>query len=273
MKRLLRNYMDQHPLSVLNQLRTIRNRKYFGSRFGEFQSKVKQELFPAGSQIEVRSGPFKGMLYIDEVVWGSITPKWLGSYEAELHCVIHEFLCRGQSNVIDIGCAEGYYAVGLAKLMPNTKVFAFDTDFISRRQARCLARLNGVDDRLKIGKYCSSAELNRLTEGDAAVICDIEGYEAVLLDPELVPNLQYVDMLVEVHENSDESNETEELLKHRFCQTHQIIKFRGVSRDQWIEENGNLLNEGASFSWLHDATAEHRVRSQVWLSMTAKQKR
>lgn len=52
------------------------------------------------------------------------------------------------------------------------------------------------------------------------VFCDIEGYEEVLLNPEKVPNLKYVDLLIESHD-CFVPNISENLV-NRFIQTHAI---------------------------------------------------
>lgn len=54
-------------------------------------------------------------------------PKLLGSYECELHEIIESALRSNHHRVIDVGSAEGYYAVGFA-LKRGCHVVAFDTD-------------------------------------------------------------------------------------------------------------------------------------------------
>ena len=72
-----------------------------------------------------QSGPFAGMSCISEAICSSLVPKLLGSYESELHQVLNQILETDYQNVIDIGCAEGYYAVGLALRLPNARVYAW----------------------------------------------------------------------------------------------------------------------------------------------------
>jgi hypothetical protein len=52
---------------------------------------------------------------LNETVWGPIEPKWLGTYELELHSIIKGILRAEYNTIIDIGSAEGYYSVGLGK--------------------------------------------------------------------------------------------------------------------------------------------------------------
>ena len=58
----------------------------------------------------------------------SCVPKLIGSYEEEVHPIIEEIIRRRYSIVVNIGCAEGYYAVGFALRIPDAIVYAFDVD-------------------------------------------------------------------------------------------------------------------------------------------------
>src|SRR4051812_19305855 len=62
----------------------------------------------------VLQGPFAGMQYVTESYGSQLVPKLLGSYENELHDLVEQIVAQRPKIVIDIGAAEGYYAVGLA---------------------------------------------------------------------------------------------------------------------------------------------------------------
>ena len=235
--------------------------------FSRHHADFRARLFPHGAAISVQTGPFKGLRYFDETVWGSITPKWLGSYEAELHPVIHQIVERAYDTIIDVGSAEGYYAVGLAVIVPTAKVFAFDTDFISRAQVRRLAALNNLTGRLQIRAFCSHADLDRLSTDRTLVVCDIEGFEARLLDPALSPSLLRDDILVEVHETSESSFEVEHLLQARFATSHRVERVTASDRDSWIDENLPHLPVPLPRDALQKATEENRAAGRVWLWM------
>ena len=64
----------------------------------------------------VQQGPFRGLQYIDNSVGSTLPPKLMGTYERELIWVIDEMISTEPDIIIDIGAAEGYYAVGLAML-------------------------------------------------------------------------------------------------------------------------------------------------------------
>jgi hypothetical protein len=76
-------------------------------------------------------GIFSGMDYsLADAAGSRLSPKIIGSYESELHHTYQDIFQNASrySDVIDVGCAEGYYAVGVAMKMPNVLVHAFDTD-------------------------------------------------------------------------------------------------------------------------------------------------
>src|SRR6478672_2459566 len=122
-------------------------------RFERFQNELQQRMFP-DCAITVQSGPFSGMKYYNKVIWGALTPKWLGCYEMELEDVIQKIIDERYEVIIDVGAAEGYYAVGLAYRMPEAHVVAYDVDPIARFRQKQLSALNKTSN-LEICKLCS----------------------------------------------------------------------------------------------------------------------
>jgi hypothetical protein len=207
------------------------------------------------------------MLYLDETVWGPITPKWAGAYELELEDIIDDVVRRGYDRIVNIGCAEGYYAIGLALLDHKAEVFAFDVDPIARGQTRRLARLNGVSERVRVFGECTHFKLNELIKGKTIVVCDIEGRELVLLDPVKVPGLKDADLLVEVHEESASDNilRVEERVAGRFAGSHTIERRVAYDREKWIREHMSLWQGKVSRERMLKSLNEARSGSQVWL--------
>ena len=172
----------------------------------------------------VQSGPFKGMVYTGVIATEcSRLPRLLGYYERTLRLVTDKIISRGNPLVIDVGCAEGYYAVGLAMQMPQTRVWVRDTN--PKAQANCakLVALNGVADRVKIGVIITHGDFDICSGQDTIVICDIEGAERELLDADKAPGLLQADILVESHA-CDDAGLTETLRK-RFAPTHDVERF------------------------------------------------
>lgn len=161
MKAQLRAIVQTFSPELLNRYRSHRLHAYFRSRYGSLQDEAYHLLFRDGPP-KVLSGPFVGMPYLNEIIWGPITPKWIGSYEAELHGVVEQVVAGQYRKIVNVGSAEGYYAVGLASRIPNVRVVAFDLDPMARKQTARLASLVGVSDRVKIHGNCTAPVLDKL---------------------------------------------------------------------------------------------------------------
>ena len=118
----------------------------------------------AVSQGRVIGGPFAGMEYVDEAHSSQLGPKLLGSYELEIAPVIEGVLNSDITSVVDVGAAEGYYAVGLLRRNPACQVLAFEGSATAATAMRSLAMLNQVVDRLTIHGYCDHDELRRVLD-------------------------------------------------------------------------------------------------------------
>lgn len=261
-----KNTLSSMAPEILEWVHAYRFRRYCKKMFWDFQREFSKSIYADG-EIRVLSGPFTGMVYFNDVVWGPITPKWIGSYEAELHEVIGEVLTRNYRTIVDIGAAEGYYAVGLARAQPDSQVFSFDIDLFARRLQHRLSRLNQVHN-LSIGKRCSYHDLNELLTGGGLVISDIEGFEYELLDPERAPGLKGSDILVEIHRFGEFTAEhVRETIRDRFATTHEAQLV--ISRTRDISHYKHLFGHLISNEVLEAALNEHRSPHQEWLWLKA----
>jgi 2-polyprenyl-3-methyl-5-hydroxy-6-metoxy-1,4-benzoquinol methylase len=211
----------------------------------------------------VLSGPFAGMAMLPESSWGDgdLAPKLLGCYEAELHPAIAKAISRKPKNIVNIGCAEGYYAVGMARSLPQSKVFAFDTNEAAQAICGRAAAANQVGARAQVGGTCTFDTLRDVISKDERTLLfvDCEGGELALLDPEQVPGIQGCDVIVECHDFLDPSITS--VLYERFAASHdlEIIpegprnpnEFSSLqcwqSTDRWLAVNEN---RPATMNWL-----------------------
>lgn len=172
----------------------------------------------------VLAGPFAGLRLEQLASWGDgdILAKLLGTYEAEIHGVIASVIGIRHSTIINVGCAEGYYAIGLAQAIPAAKVVAFDCDRRARDVCARLAMLNGVRDRITIHGRCTAPRLRAvLARSDRVfLLVDCEGGELDLMCPSKVPELVRADMLVECHDFIYPS--LTRVLEERFRSTHKV---------------------------------------------------
>lgn len=178
--------------------------------------------------LEVKNGVFKGLKYPElRSVCSAICPKLLGSYEREIEPVLERICSDAYTEIVDIGCAEGYYAVGLAMRIGAAKVYAYDTDKQALRLCRDMAILNGVSDRLLTGTFCDLSTLKNISfSRKALIMSDCEGYEKKLFTRDAVELLVPHDLLIEIHDFIDIEISTQ--IREAFHETHEIEVYQSI---------------------------------------------
>ena len=208
----------------------------------KWRAHVLENALVERSGDRVLSGPFKGMIYPTRTSEGSRNPRLIGCYEASLAQVIEDIVAGGYDTVIDIGAAEGYYAVGLSLRMPHARIIARDTDQNAHATCAQIAEANGVSARVEIGGAVGHKDFSEIIRGRTVIICDIEGAEETLLDPVAAPALRDVDLLVEVHEGMKAGRV--DLLNTRFGTSHEILRIERRLDDSglpgWTNDLGDL---------------------------------
>ena len=130
-------------------------------------------------------------------------PHLLGTYELELHDTILELSQTPFARHIHVGAAQGFYAVGLARLQPHAKVTAFEENEATGAVLKSAAEANDVIDRFDLRGRCEQKELLAAidqADGPTFLLVDIEGGELALLSAELVAQLKGFTILVETHD-------------------------------------------------------------------------
>lgn len=155
--------------------------------------------------MQVQNGPFKGMLYPhSKSIGSSFFPKILGSYESELHEIIKKITETNYKSIVDIGCAEGYYAVGLAMKLKSTEIYAYDTNPEAIKLCKEMCKINNVNlERFNFGHKCTPDTLKSLKLKNSLIICDCEGYEKEIFDQKFIESIKENDFLIETHDCID----------------------------------------------------------------------
>lgn len=217
----------------------------------KWRSELLGNTLAVRSGTRVISGPFAGMDYPVRASEGSRSARLLGTYEASLWPVIESIIARAYDLVIDLGSAEGYYAVGLAKRMHNTRILACDQDPAAQGLCQMLAVANGVAGQISVKGHMGPEELDICRKQNTVVICDIEGEEEFLIDPENAPGLLCADILVEVHDSLRPG--LSQVIAERFAATHQITrigrKIDDTGLPDWMEELSDLDRLIALWEW------------------------
>ncbi len=167
----------------------------------------------------VHHGPFAGMKYLDHDLSLSKASKLIGCYEAELHPAIAALSRYDYDRQVHIGCAEGYYAVGVARLRPDIPAIAVDIDPKARAAVAAAAKANDID----LG-VADRFDPTLLGEG-TLVICDCEGDEVDLLTQPTLDRRKIKAMIVETHPVMDGQSDRSIRLRtlvDAFAATHSL---------------------------------------------------
>ena len=181
---------------------------------------------------KVLSGPFQGLIMKQKF---PTKPMLLGVWEKELSFIWdslenHEF-------IIDVGAAEGFYAVGLARKYPNKKIIAFEMNPTSKILLEKTIKNNSVKNLEVFGK-CEYQDLSKIHNKlqNSFIVMDCEGHELELLKNSEPSIFKKTHILVELHEMYAVG--CTNILKSRFADTHQVSEIEGQHRSlsDWPSE-------------------------------------
>ena len=191
------------------------------------------------------------------------------SQEKELEPLFQRIRNNNYTTILDIGCAEGYYAVGLARIFADAKVYAYDIDSQALQQCEKMAKLNQVEDRVILQEACSEEILANFNfSGKNLIISDCEGYEYFLFSTRNIHNLINSDVLIEVHESLEYDVYT--YLIDVFKTTHDFIEYKSVSDFEKVRKYEFAQLENLSRNIKFELLSEERGYQQSWLFFTPK---
>lgn len=239
-----------------------------------FLDKARAEAIMAISpNLVVKNGVFKGLKYPElRSVCSAICPKLLGSYESEIESVLERIVGNEYTEIVDIGCAEGYYAVGLAMRIGAAKVYAYDTDKQALRLCKDMAILNGVSARLLTGTFCDLSTLKNISfTSKALILSDCEGYEKNLFTRDAVELLAPHDLLIEIHDFIDIEISTQ--IREVFRETHEIEVYQSIDDIKKAQVYEYKELEKFSLSDRKAILAEGRPAIMEWFFMRSRRNR
>lgn len=152
---------------------------------------------------QVKYGIFSGMKISREVWWGrhNSLSKYLGQYEPHILKKLEE-LSKNYDHFIDIGAADGYYAIGLLHSNLYKTATCYEISSKGRSVISENALLNNQQDNIKI---YGEANKNSLVEEinakkSCVVLCDIEGAEFGLFSEKVLELLRNCEIIIELHD-------------------------------------------------------------------------
>lgn len=223
----------------------------------EIQNNLADEIYELVNGV-VQAGPFKGMQMYPDTAWPETnrSAMLLGFFEQELQAEIEREIARlgtmPNPRVVNVGCAEGYYAVGLARRLPHARVHAFDVD----ARAMTITRKNAEVNRVTLAEATLDEALN---DADL-VVMDCEGGEFSYLDPVRYPGVGKATIIVELHPDR-KLGRIDERLNAWYRDTHAARLVAEGGRDP---NSSSLLWRYSSFErWL--AVCENRPCLMNWV--------
>ncbi|HEY3948770.1 methyltransferase [Phenylobacterium sp.] len=229
---------------------------------GRWRSHLLANTYIMHHGAKIWGGPFAGMEYVNAATEGCLVPRLLGTYESELHPHLAAFAAAGLDCVIDVGCAEGYYAVGLARMMPQVTVHAHDIDERARAACTELAAKNDVSERVIVGGEFAPDGFEAFAGRRVLVLVDTEGAEVDILQPALSPALAGMNIIVETHDLF--RRDAMATMVERFSPTHDIVRVdqqpKTLDMPDWLKALPHLDQLLAVWEW--------RFRPTPWLVMT-----
>lgn len=228
--------------------------------------RIAQCLVERATMRTVVQGPFKGVRYPRSIQSGNaLHAKWLGCYEAEIRDMWTRLSRQHFDLIVDVGAAEGFYVVGLARLFPKASVVAFEAGVSERHAMRELVEVNGIANVVVKG-WCDLQALTEIGRGSTGgvpsslLIMDVEGAEYDLLVPEEAPWLAHAVILVECHRFKGEPGA--DVFIERFRGTHdaEIVKSRQRLLGDLPWRCPRIFEK-----WLLHVSSDEREGLQEWL--------
>jgi hypothetical protein len=239
------------PDSIFQKIRAIRSRRI------QYRQDRRLGLLDAAARyVErngcvVRHGPFAGMEFPRATALSRHSiPLLMGTCEQELRPVLGEVARRSYDLVLNIGSGEGYYAVGLARML-GVRVLAFDPQPGEQACCREAARLNGVAALVEQRDLFRPADIPRYRDLRVLCFCDCEGFEAVLFTAETVRDLVKWDLIIELHGEADP-------MLRRLDWPHKVTAIDSAARTETYPELEGLGDQRMLLS-------EFRGSRQSWL--------
>jgi hypothetical protein len=198
------------------------------------QARISLEVFDMVKGI-VRYGPFAGLKLERDAWWGCLDlgSQCLGLYELEiLNFVAH--MKRGQfSTFIDIGAADGYYAIGMLKSQKVRKAICFEQSEKGRETILKNWQHNGSEGILEIFAEATLETIRALPQADLAgalIMIDIEGAEFDLLVEQTFSALRSCTIIIEIHNWIDDFSARYAAFLHDAAKYFEIEIFEPIER-------------------------------------------
>ena len=212
----------------------------------------------------VQYGIFKNLKMNHEISWGQgdIASKIYGFYENKIQQKLKDI---NNPILIDIGAADGFFAIGSLKSKICEFCYAFEETKKSRENLSKTAKINNVQKKLSIiGKVTKDNFFtllpSKINFSEVTILCDIEGGEFDFFSDEILATIRDSNIIIEIHKNHNKNLEIDLLERvKKYFDVSIIIdndkNFESVSELHALNDiDRNLIcSEGRSYigKWWH----------------------
>jgi len=155
----------------------------------------------------VAYGPFKGLVLSDTSWWGAADrgSMLLGFYEKEVLDSLEAF-SKDRDTFIDIGAADGYYAIGAVASGLFSKSFCFELSEEGQAAIAKNAERNSAAGKVQIFGEAREGFVSGITEkfaidlGKTVFLFDIEGAEFHVVNETFLQEVRHAALIIEIHD-------------------------------------------------------------------------
>ncbi len=249
------------------------SRKLFKAAYTFHRAELERKL-AHNQPVLVQDGIFEGMELFPAAITSTLLPKWQGTYEKELTTAM-ENRWRDINSFLNIGCAEGYYLNGIARLL-RIPCIGIDILEESKGIVEYTASKNGVSGYVSF--KASIYDALQLCKGKLMILVDVEGAEIDVLN-DLDKALKRFDaihdivLFIETNVTTSSQIWEDPLSGRSYGQnTEEIIdslnKFNYSIEDIILQEPSlRFINANSNLTFLEQAVrgAEGRPGDQRWI--------
>ena len=176
---------------------------YRAETVAERRLRVSRELAQRYSGI-IQTGPFKGMQLDREPAWGHADQAGmiLGTYEPEVIEEIFSPKNLAKRRFVDIGAADGFYAIGGLFSERFEDAYCFETTEIGREAILRGARANHIESGLAVLGHAGPDfhfQVNCPSWRDVFILCDVEGAEFEIFSDDALRAIRGATVIIEIH--------------------------------------------------------------------------
>ena len=227
------------------------------------------------SNSKVMSGKYKNTHLENISHWSKFdyAPKLLGLYEEQIQNLIVDIQKKKNlKTLINIGCGDGYHALGLVKNKFFDKSICYEISLEARNILETNIKKNNLYEKFIIRKEANIDEikkdLQKLKSEETLFLIDIEGTEFTLFKDEDLNFLKKSYLVIEDHNFFIKDNELKEkfyLSLHKFFN---VVFIENGPRNPFIIQNDFLeqLNDDSRFLLL----SEGRPQKMRWIFLSPK---